>query len=65
LAWKPSTKEPGCSLPYADGDLVRIGRADYRRYSAALWTYGEEILHRMGLGPSALAHWAINYTINA
>ena len=53
------------SLPYADGDLVRIDRAGYKRYSAALWTYGEEILHRMGFGPSALDHWAMNYTINA
>jgi hypothetical protein len=53
------------SLPYADGDLVRIDRAGYKRYSAALWTYGEEILHRMGFGPSALDHWAKNYTTNA
>lgn len=53
------------SLPYADGDLVRIDRKGYKRYSAALWTYGEEILHRMGFGPSALDHWAMNYTINA
>lgn len=53
------------SLPYADGDLVRIDHAGYKRYSAALWTYGEEILHRMGFGPSALDHWAMNYTVNA
>lgn len=53
------------SLPYAEGDLIRIDRAGYKRYSAALWTYGEEILHRMGFGPSALDHWATNYTINA
>lgn len=53
------------SLPYSDGELVRIDRAAYKRYSAALWTYGEEILHRMGFGPSALEHWAMNYTINA
>jgi hypothetical protein len=53
------------SLPYADGDLIRIERASYKRYSAALWTYGEEIFHRMGLGASALDSWAMNYTINA
>jgi hypothetical protein len=53
------------SLPYAAGDLVRIDHAGYKRYSAALWTYGEEILHRMGFGPSALDGWAMNYTINA
>lgn len=53
------------SLPYTDGDLVRIDRAGYKRYAAALWTYGEEILHRMGFGPSALEHWTTNYTINA
>jgi hypothetical protein len=39
--------------------------AGYKRYSAALWTDGEEILHRMGFGPSALEHWAMNYSINA
>jgi hypothetical protein len=53
------------SLAYAEGELVRIDRAGYKRYSAALWTYGEEILHRMGMGPSALDHWTMNYTINA
>jgi hypothetical protein len=53
------------SLPYLEDELVRIDRAAYKRYSAALWTYGEEILHRLGLGPSALDHWAMNYTINA
>lgn len=53
------------SLPYTEDELVRIDRAGYKRYSAALWTYGEEILHRMGMGPSALDQWAMNYTINA
>jgi hypothetical protein len=56
------------SLPYADGDLVRISREDYRRYSAALWTYGEEIIHRvMGdLAPApSLEEWRQNYTLNA
>ena len=53
------------SLRYIEDELVRIDRPAYRRYSAALWTYGEEILHRMGLRPSALDRWATNYTINA
>lgn len=35
------------SLPYAEGKLVRIRREDYRRYSAALWIYCEEIIHRL------------------
>ena len=51
------------SLPYAEGDLIRIDRAGYKRYSAALWTYGEECI-RTWLR-SALDHWATNYTINA
>jgi hypothetical protein len=56
------------TLRYADGDLVRITRAEYRRYSAALWTYGEEIIHRLmkDLAPApALADWPHNYTLNA
>jgi hypothetical protein len=56
------------SLPHGDGELVRISRNDYRRYSAALWTYGEEVIRRLGFhsadGPS-LADWASNYTINS
>jgi hypothetical protein len=32
------------SLRYADGDLVRVTHADYLVYSAALWTYGEEVV---------------------
>jgi hypothetical protein len=56
------------TLRYDDGDLVRIGCADYRSYSAALWTYSEEIVHRMmkDLAPAPdLTHWAQNYTLNA
>jgi hypothetical protein len=56
------------SLRYAEGDLVRITRADYRRYSAALRTYGEEIIRRIlkDLAPTPpLAGWRQNYTINA
>ncbi len=56
------------SLPYTEGELVRIHREDYRRYSAALWTYGEEIIHRvMGdlAHPPSLEEWRRNYTLNA
>jgi hypothetical protein len=56
------------TLRYADGDLVRISRAEYRRYSAALWTYGEEIVHRLmkDLAPApGLIHWSQNHTLNA
>jgi hypothetical protein len=56
------------TLRYADGDLVRISRAEYRRYSAALWTYGEEIVHRLmkDLAPAPdLMHWPQNHTLNA
>jgi hypothetical protein len=56
------------SLRYAEGELVRITRDDYRRYSAALRTYGEEIIHRLlgDLVPAPLLDsWRQNYTVNA
>jgi CubicO group peptidase (beta-lactamase class C family) len=56
------------TLRYADGDLVRIPRDEYRRYSAALWTYGEEVIHRLmkDLAPAPSLHsWLQNYTLNA
>jgi hypothetical protein len=56
------------SLRYADGELVRITREEYRRYSAALWTYGEEIIHRLlrDLAPApSLENWRQNHTVNA
>jgi hypothetical protein len=56
------------TLRYADGDLVRITRAEYHRYSAALRTYGEEIIHRLmkDLAPAPrLEDWPQNYTLNA
>ncbi len=56
------------TLRYADGDLGRITRTEYRRYSAALWTYGEEIIHRLmkDLAPApSLQDWLRNYTLNA
>jgi hypothetical protein len=57
------------TLGYAEGDLVRISRDDYRCYSAALWTYGDEVTRRL-LGsaapqPAPLVSWRQNYTINA
>jgi hypothetical protein len=57
------------SLPYADGDLVRISHADYLVYSAALWTYGQEIVRRLlgDLAPATppLGSWRQNHTVNA
>jgi hypothetical protein len=55
------------TLRYADGDLVRIARVEYRRYSAALWTYGEEVIHRLMkdlTSAPALQNWPQNYTLN-
>lgn len=56
------------SLRFAEGELVRITRAEYRRYSAALWTYGEEIIHRLLRDlapPPSLENWRQNHTLNA
>jgi hypothetical protein len=57
------------SLRYADGELVRVTHADYLTYSAALWTYGQEVTQRLlgNLAPAAppLANWRQNYTVNA
>ncbi len=56
------------ALRYADGELVRVTRAEYRLYSAALWTYGEEVIRRLmgDLVPAPpLADWRQNYTLNA
>ena len=56
------------SLRYADGDLVRVTHADYLLYSAALWTYGQEVIRRL-IGNDApappLSNWRQNYTLNA
>jgi hypothetical protein len=54
------------SLPQADGELVRLKRSDYRRYSAALWTYGEEVIRRLMRDlakPVDLDDWRNNYTL--
>jgi hypothetical protein len=56
------------SLRYGEGELVRMGGEDYRRYSAALWTYGEEIVHRLTgdfAGVPSLQDWRENYTPKA
>jgi hypothetical protein len=56
------------SLRYADGDLVRVTHADYLLYSAALWTFGQEVISRLiGIGVPAplLSNWRQNYTLNA
>jgi hypothetical protein len=56
------------SLRQQDGELIRLKHADYRLYSAALWTYGEEIIYRLmrDLGePVHLAGWRQNYTLGS
>ena len=56
------------SLRYADGDLVRVTHADYLLYSAALWTYGQEVIRRLigNVAPAPpLSKWRQNYTLNA
>jgi hypothetical protein len=63
----PRALKQAPTLRYADGDLVRITRTEYRCYSAALWTYGEEVIHRLmkDLAPApALEDWPHNYTLN-
>lgn len=55
------------TLTMGEGELVRIGRDGYRRYAAALRTYGMEIARRL-VGPSLvdldLADWRQNYIVN-
>jgi hypothetical protein len=41
---------PSLASRYADGTFVRLNRADYRRYSAAIRCYGAEISRRAMLG---------------
>jgi hypothetical protein len=38
--------EQAPTLRYDDGDLVRISRADYRTYSAAIRCYAQDVLLR-------------------
>jgi hypothetical protein len=55
------------SLAQEVGDLVRIGRDDYRRYTAAVRTYGNEVVYRLmrgvGYDPPDLSRWRENYLI--
>ena len=66
VAKAPTLPERG----YPEGSFVRIGRKDYRTYSAALFTFAEEVLDRMRLQigqdrPKCLAAWRDNATLNA
>ena len=54
------------TLTCKEGDLIRLGQQDYRRYSAALWTYSEEVVRRVYLDlvpPVNLVDWRENYTL--
>jgi hypothetical protein len=56
------------SLPYEDDEFVRINRSDYRTYSAAITTYGAEVIRRLmrDLGPDInLTAWREEYVVNA
>lgn len=44
------SQAPTLRSRYEDGDFIRINRADYRRYSAAIRCYGAEIARRAMLG---------------
>jgi hypothetical protein len=47
------------TLPYVDGEFVRLRRDDYRRYSAAVRAYGIDVTQRI-IQPDArrdLADW--------
>jgi hypothetical protein len=55
------------TLRYADGEFVRLGRDDYRRYSAAVRAYGIDITQRM-IPPEMrrdLADWRNNAYVTA
>lgn len=56
------------SLSYEEGEFVRLGRSEYRRYSAAVRAYGFEVIRRL-LGEVAggldLENWERAYRINA
>jgi hypothetical protein len=55
------------TLTLVEGELIRLRRADYLRYAAALRTYGMEIGRRL-LGSSVfdvdLAQWRLNQIVN-
>lgn len=63
---------PSLASRYAEGSFVRLGRADYRRYSAAIRCYGAEISRRAMLGvydgtehEVDLTEWQGWYRLNA
>ena len=41
----PSLRQKDGEFPRV-GELIRLSDADYRLYSAALWTYGDDIMSR-------------------
>lgn len=55
------------SLPWGVGQLVRIDSDGYRRYSAAIRTFGDEVVWRVLSGvelpPPNLGRWDENYVI--
>lgn len=55
------------SLTQGVGNLVRINRTDYRRYAAAVRTYGNEVVYRLmrgvGYEQPDLSRWHENYLI--
>ncbi len=57
------------SMPWGVGQLVRIKGDDYRRYSAAIRTFGDEVVWRVlrgvGLPASDLDRWHQNYAIGS
>jgi hypothetical protein len=63
---------PSLGSRYTDGNFVRLDRADYRRYSAAIRCYGAEIARRAMLGlydntehDVDLTQWQGWYRLNA
>jgi hypothetical protein len=55
------------TLTYAVGDLIRIDKDDYRRYTAAIRTFGDEVVYRLmrgvGYEPPDLSGWRRNFLI--
>jgi hypothetical protein len=56
------------SLPYDEGDLVRVSRQDFRRYAAAVRTYGDEVVRRtfegLDMPDFPLDRWRRNVPLN-
>ena len=49
-------------LPFPAGQLLRLGSADFRRYSAAVRTFGEVVFP---VAQPDLAHWPQNYILGS